>query len=42
MDALYAVWYNFVRIHKTLRGTPAMEAKITDHVWSVRELLEAA
>jgi IS1 family transposase/transposase-like protein len=35
-------FYNFCRVHKSLRVTPAMEAKITDHVWSVRELLEAA
>lgn len=43
--AAVILWYtfqNFCRIHKTLRVTPAMEAKITDHVWSVRELLEAA
>jgi hypothetical protein len=42
--AAVAVWftfYNFCRVHKSLRVTPAMEAKITDHVWSVRELLEA-
>lgn len=42
--AAVIVWftfYNFCRVHKTLRVTPAMEAKITDHVWSVRELLEA-
>jgi AbrB family looped-hinge helix DNA binding protein len=37
--ALYA-FYNFCRVHKSLRVTPAMEAKITDHVWDVRELLE--
>jgi transposase-like protein/IS1 family transposase len=43
--AAVAVWftfYNFCRVHKSLRVTPAMEAKITDHVWSIRELLEAA
>ena len=40
--ALYFVFYNFCRVHKTLRVTPAMEAGIADHVWSVRELLEAA
>jgi IS1 family transposase/transposase-like protein len=43
--AAVMVWftfYNFCRVHKSLRVTPAMEAKITDHVWSVRELLEAA
>jgi IS1 family transposase len=42
--AAVAVWfafYNFCRVHKTLRCTPAMEAGIADHVWSVRELLEA-
>jgi transposase-like protein/IS1 family transposase len=43
--AAVAVWfafYNFCRVHKSLRVTPAMEAGITDHVWSVRDLLEAA
>jgi len=40
--ALWYCWYNFGRIHKTLRMTPAMAAGIADHVWSVRELLEAA
>jgi transposase-like protein/IS1 family transposase len=39
---LWYTWYNFGRVHKSLRVTPAMEAKITDHVWSVRELLGAA
>jgi IS1 family transposase len=38
---LWYCWYNFGRVHKALRVTPAMEAKITDHVWSVREILEA-
>jgi len=37
--ALHFAYYNFCRIHKSLRVTPAMEAGITDHVWSVRELL---
>jgi transposase-like protein/IS1 family transposase len=40
--AAVAVWfafYNFCRVHKTLRVTPAMQAGIADHVWSVRELL---
>jgi hypothetical protein len=40
--ALWFAFYNFCRIHKTLRMTPAMAAGISDHVWSVRELLEAA
>jgi hypothetical protein len=30
--------YNFCRIHKSLRVTPAMEAGITDHVWSVEDI----
>ena len=37
--ALYFAWYNFVRIHSSLKVTPAMGAGITDHVWSIRELL---
>jgi transposase-like protein/IS1 family transposase len=37
--ALYFAWYNFVRVHSTLRVTPAMESGITDHVWSLQELL---
>lgn len=40
--ALYFAWYNFCRIHKTLRSTPAMEAGITDHVWTITELLQSA
>jgi IS1 family transposase/lambda repressor-like predicted transcriptional regulator len=38
---LYALWYNMCRIHQTLRVTPAMQAGITDHVWSISELLTA-
>lgn len=40
--ALWFTFYNFCRVHKSLRVTPAMQAGIADHVWSVRELLEAA
>jgi len=40
MVAIYTVWYNWVRIHKTLRVTPAMEAKLTDRTWSFVELVE--
>ncbi len=40
--ACWFTFYNFCRVHKSLRCTPAMEAGIADHVWSVRELLEAA
>ena len=34
--------YNFGRIHKSLRVTPAMEAGIGDHVWSVEEIAKLA
>jgi IS1 family transposase/transposase-like protein len=37
--ALHFAYYNFCRVHKTLRVTPAMEAGITDHVWNIAELL---
>ena len=39
--ALYFMHYNFVRVHQSLRVTPAMEAGLADHVWSVKEMLEA-
>jgi hypothetical protein len=39
MVALYFMNYDFCKIHQTLRVTPAMEAGITDHVWSVEELV---
>ena len=38
--ALYFMHYNFVRIHTTLRVTPAMEAGVTDHVWTIEEMLD--
>ncbi|HVO63368.1 MAG TPA: hypothetical protein VMT53_20745 [Terriglobales bacterium] len=37
--ALHFAYYNFCRIHSTLRVTPAMEAGLTDHVWNITELL---
>lgn len=37
--ALHFAYYNFCRIHKTLRVTPGMEAGLTDHIWTLRELL---
>jgi len=40
--ALHFVWYNFGRIHKTLRVTPAMDAGVCDHVWSLEELANLA
>jgi hypothetical protein len=39
MVALYALWYNFVRIHKTLRVTPAMAAGIEDRLWSMEDVI---
>jgi transposase-like protein/IS1 family transposase len=44
LEAAYALWfafYNFCRAHKTLRVTPAMEAGIASHPWTVAELLGA-
>jgi hypothetical protein len=37
--ALHFAHYNFCRVHSSLRITPAMEAGLTNHVWSIRELL---
>jgi IS1 family transposase len=37
--ALHYMHYNFCRIHQTLRVTPAMEAGVSDHVWSLDELI---
>jgi hypothetical protein len=39
MLAISFMRYNFCRIHQTLRVTPAMEAGITDHVWSLEEIV---
>src|SRR5271157_5417284 len=38
--ALYFMHYNFCRVHRTLRVTPAMEAGLTDRVWSLEELMK--
>lgn len=38
--SLFAMHYNFARIHRTLRVTPAMEAGVADHVWSMEEIAE--
>lgn len=40
--ALHFMYYNFGRIHKSLRVTPAMEAGIADHVWSLQEIAALA
>jgi IS1 family transposase len=37
--ALYFMYYNFCRVHQTLRVTPAMEAGVADHVWEIGELV---
>lgn len=42
MLALYFCWYNFCRIHKTLRTTPAMASGLTGTVWTLTQMLEAA
>jgi hypothetical protein len=36
--SLHFMHYNFARIHKTLRVTPAMQAGISDHVWTIEEI----
>jgi IS1 family transposase len=40
--ALYVAWYNFCRVHETLRVTPAMQLGVVDHVWTIAELIAAA
>jgi len=37
--ALHFLHYNYIRVHQTLRVTPAMEAGLTDHPWSIQELI---
>jgi hypothetical protein len=42
LQAAYSLWfayYNFCRVHKTLRITPAMETGLENHIWSLWELL---
>jgi len=38
---IYMAWFNLCRVHSTLRVTPAMESGLTDHVWTLEELLLA-
>jgi len=40
--SLHFAYYNFVRLHKSLRMTPAMAGGVTDHIWTIRDLVEAA
>jgi IS1 family transposase len=39
--ALYFAYYNFCRIHSSIRCTPAMEAGVTKHIWELRDLIAA-
>jgi hypothetical protein len=38
--ALHYMNYNFARVHQTLRVTPAMAAGVSDHVWSLEEIVD--
>jgi hypothetical protein len=38
--ALFAMYYNFVRIHKTLRTTPAMAAGVTKRLWEIGDIVD--
>src|SRR6185437_15195500 len=39
MVALYTVWYNFVKMHKTLKMTPALAAGVSDRLWSIENIV---
>jgi hypothetical protein len=38
--ALFALYYNFVRVHKTLRMTPAMAAGVTGRLWEISDVVD--
>jgi hypothetical protein len=38
--ALFAMYYNFVRVHKTLRVTPAMAANVTKRLWEISDIVD--
>lgn len=40
--SLYVCWYNFCRVHETLKTTPAVAIGVADHVWSLAELVDTA
>ncbi len=40
--SLYVLWYNVCRVHESLRITPAMALGVTDHIWTIGELVDAA
>jgi hypothetical protein len=42
MVAIHAGYYNFARIHKTLRITPSMAVGLSEHVWSLKEIVLVA
>ena len=43
MHALIIAWYNFRRKHEALKNTtPAMASNLTEHVWTIKELIERA
>ena len=37
--AIYFTWYNFGRVHRTLKTTPAVKAGVANHVWKVEEMV---
>jgi hypothetical protein len=39
MISIFYTWYNFARVHPTLRVTPAMETGISQHVWSIQDIV---
>ncbi len=39
--ALYVTFYNFVRVHSTIKTTPAVAHKLADHAWTIEEMLTA-
>ena len=40
MVALYTVWYNYVRMHHTVRMAPAMAAGISDRLWDMSDIVK--
>jgi hypothetical protein len=42
MVAIHAVYYNFARVHKTLRITPSRAADLSDQVWTLEEVVMMA
>jgi hypothetical protein len=43
MKSMLVAWYNLVRKHETMKdSTPAMGSGLSDHVWTIKELIESA